>query len=77
MSLRRAINNKCRECIYCPITGTGPLRQLCAAYTLKLCPLGPVRPKPRPTNALALNRYALRSCIRGIKSAILYNNNKI
>ena len=55
MSLRHAINNKCRECIYCPITGTGSWRRLCAACTSKPCPFWPVRPEPCPTNALALN----------------------
>ncbi len=46
MSLRKAINSKCRECIYCPISGNGSWRQQVAACTSKTCALYPVRPKP-------------------------------
>ena len=44
-SLRKAINDKCRECIYDPKSGTGTWRQqvdTCTSYT---CPLYPVRPR--------------------------------
>lgn len=45
-SLRSAINAKCRECIYCPLTGTGSWRQQVAACTSINCALFDVRPKP-------------------------------
>ncbi len=44
MSLRKAINNKCIECIYDPIGGPGSWRQQVEACTSKNCPLFPVRP---------------------------------
>jgi hypothetical protein len=44
MSLRKAINNKCVECIYDPIGGPGSWRQQVEACTSKNCPLFPVRP---------------------------------
>lgn len=46
MSLRKSINNKCRECIYCPNSGGGSWRQQVAACTSKNCPLFNVRPMP-------------------------------
>lgn len=58
-SLRSAINAKCRECIYCPLTGTGTWRQQTAACSSKGCPLWPVRPMPYPANKQMLN--ALKS----------------
>jgi hypothetical protein len=45
MSLRRAINEKCRECIYDPLSGGGTWRQQVEACTSRNCPLYPVRPK--------------------------------
>lgn len=47
MSLRQAINAKCRECIYDPIGGAGHWRQQVAACTSHGCPLFAVRPMPR------------------------------
>ena len=44
MSLRQAINNKCRECIYEPYPGGGSWRQQVEACTSPKCPLFPVRP---------------------------------
>jgi hypothetical protein len=44
MSLRKAINDKCIECIYDPIGGPGTWRQQVEACTSKCCPLFPVRP---------------------------------
>jgi hypothetical protein len=55
MSLRKAINDKCRECIYCPITGNGSWRQQVAACTSKKCALYPVRPKPANDITKGLN----------------------
>jgi hypothetical protein len=45
MSLRAAINAKCKECIYDPISGRGTWRQQVEACTSRTCPLFPVRPK--------------------------------
>jgi len=57
MSLRQAINNKCRECIYCPLTGAGSWRQQVENCTSVSRPLFSVRPKstgyiPEAENAL-------------------------
>lgn len=43
MSLRKAINDKCRECIY-DERGGGTWRQQVEACTAFKCPLYPVRP---------------------------------
>ncbi|MCU0767569.1 MAG: hypothetical protein MUE39_09370 [Gammaproteobacteria bacterium] len=45
MSLRAAINRKCRECIYDAKSGAGTWRQQIEACTATTCPLWPVRPK--------------------------------
>lgn len=55
-SLRSAINSKCRECIYCPLTGNGSWRLQVENCTSISCPLYTVRPKstgyiPEATNA--------------------------
>ena len=47
MSLRRAINAKCRECIHDPAS-PGRWRQQVAACTSYSYPLYEVRPVPRP-----------------------------
>ena len=44
MSLRAAINAKCKECIYDPVSGKGTWRQQVEACTAPSCPLYPVRP---------------------------------
>lgn len=44
MSLRKAINDKCKECIYDPIAGRGNWRQQVEACTSRACPLYIVRP---------------------------------
>lgn len=44
-SLRKAINDKCKECIYDPGSGQGTWRQQVEACTSYSCPLYPVRPK--------------------------------
>jgi hypothetical protein len=43
MSLRRAVNAKCKECIYDPYRG-GNWRQQVQACTSPHCPLFPARP---------------------------------
>ena len=48
MSLRKAVNAKCRECLYDPLSGLGNWRQQVSACTSSECPLFPVRPKSRP-----------------------------
>lgn len=46
-SLRKAINDKCRSCIYDPLSGLGNWRQQVSACTIVTCPLYPVRPVSR------------------------------
>ena len=46
-SMRRAINAKCKECIYDPIGGNGTWRQQVEACTAPDCPLYPLRPVSR------------------------------
>jgi hypothetical protein len=48
MSMRRAINEKCKDCIYDPLCGGGNWRQQVEACTIKSCSLWPYRPKSRP-----------------------------
>lgn len=48
MSLRKAINAKCRECLYDPLSGLGNWRQQVSACTSSECPLFLVRPKSKP-----------------------------
>jgi hypothetical protein len=47
-SLRKAINAKCRECIYDPNGGGGTWRQQVEACSSPSCPLYVVRPISRP-----------------------------
>ena len=44
MSLRKAVNAKCRECIYDPNSGQGTWRKQVEDCTSPLCPLFPYRP---------------------------------
>lgn len=48
MSLRKAINDKCRDCIYDPQSGLGNWRQQVTLCTIKACPLWMVRPLSSP-----------------------------
>jgi hypothetical protein len=45
MSLRQAINDKCKDCIYDPESGLGTWRQQVDACGAISCPLHPVRPR--------------------------------
>jgi hypothetical protein len=45
MSMREAINAKCRDCAYDPVSGLGTWRQQTEACTIKTCSLWPYRPK--------------------------------
>lgn len=47
LSLRKAINEKCKSCGYDPLAGQGAWRQQIEACTIKVCPLWPVRPLSR------------------------------
>lgn len=49
MSLRKSIDAKCKECIYCPLQ-RGTWRQQVEACTSVSCPLHSVRPKPIKTS---------------------------
>lgn len=51
LSLRTAIDAKCRGCIYDPIGGTGTWREQVAACTSRTCPLFQARPLPRKGGA--------------------------
>ena len=44
LSLRAAINHKCRECIHDPVGGFDNWREQVTACTSRACPLYPVRP---------------------------------
>ena len=46
MSLRQAINAKCRDCIYDPNCGGGTWREQVAQCSAPGCPLWAVRPAP-------------------------------
>jgi hypothetical protein len=48
MSLRNAINEKCKWCIYDPLSGEGNWRQQVTKCTSTDCPLYPVRPISKP-----------------------------
>jgi hypothetical protein len=46
VSLRGAINAKCKDCIYDPLSGGGTWREQVAQYSAPACPLWIVRPSP-------------------------------
>lgn len=43
-SMRKAINNKCKECVYDPVGGAGTWRQQVEACSCSSCPLFEIRP---------------------------------
>ena len=47
MSLRAAIDAKCKDCIYDPLCGGGTWREQVAQCSSVDCPLWPYRPMPR------------------------------
>lgn len=49
MSLRKAINAMCKDCIYDPIGGTGTWRKQVLECTSYKCALHPYRPTPYQT----------------------------
>ena len=59
MSLRRVINEKCKDCIYDPAS-SGTWRQQVALCSIKTCPLWDVRAKPTsPTPESTLRWYGV------------------
>ena len=58
MSLRNAINEKCKDCIYDPQSGLGNWRQQVDGCPSTDCPLFPVRPRSRPKNGRPLDAGA-------------------
>jgi hypothetical protein len=52
MSLRGAINRKCKECIYDPVSGTGAWRQQVQNCMSKSCALYEVRPTSKAANKI-------------------------
>jgi hypothetical protein len=46
MSLRKAIDAKCKDCIYDPLCGGGTWREQVAQCSCPSCPLWIVRPAP-------------------------------
>ena len=46
MSLRAAVDAKCKDCIYDPRSGGGTWREQVAQCTVTRCALWPVRPAP-------------------------------
>lgn len=53
MSLRKAINDKCRECCYDSKSGLGTWRQQVEGCPCTLCPLFSVRPQTLPKRPLS------------------------
>jgi hypothetical protein len=47
ISLRAAVNAKCKDCIYDPKCGGGTWREQVAQCSELNCPLWPVRPQPK------------------------------
>jgi len=46
-SLRKSINDKCKDCIYDPLSGLGTWRQQTEGCTATECPLYEVRPRSK------------------------------
>lgn len=44
-SMRKAINDKCKDCIYDPKSGMGTWKQQTDACTIMTCSLWPLRPR--------------------------------
>lgn len=63
MSLRQAVNEHCKNCIYDPQSGLGTWRQQVEACTVTECAIWPHRPKSKKRNPnpgeqpLALKRW--------------------
>ncbi len=57
IGMRKAINEKCKDCIYDPASGLGTWRQQTEGCTSTTCPLYPLRPVSA-TGDVALSRKA-------------------
>ena len=71
-SLRKAINDKCRDCIYDPKCGGGTWREQIAQCSAKDCPLWPYRAAPSsgpfaspPRDPLSVERAWLVRAVGG------------
>lgn len=53
MSLRNAINAKCKDCIYDPLAGLGQWREQVEHCPCTDCPLHAVRPRSGASRALS------------------------
>ena len=53
MSLRKSINEKCKQCTYDDQSGFGTWRQQTEACTVRSCPLFEVRPISKPKSSEA------------------------
>ena len=73
MSLRKAINAKCKDCTYDPKSHGGTWRQQVEACAVTLCPLHPVR--PRATSRLQHSQSGGHSTERVGRFANLENSN--
>ena len=65
MSLRKAINEKCKDCIYDPLAGGSWLKQV-ELCTCSDCPLYPVRPITRETKRNLANELLSKNLKEGI-----------
>jgi hypothetical protein len=60
MSLRRVINEKCKDCIYDPAS-KGTWRQQVSLCCIRSCPLWSFRPKPtRPIPLTVISNYTTK-----------------
>ena len=61
MSLRKAINEKCRDCIYDPLSGLGHWRQQVEACLIASCSLHRVRPRSSPKRCSSANSVVIET----------------
>ena len=77
ISLRKAINEKCKDCIFDPQCGGGTWRAQVAQCSARNCPLWPIRPAPSsgpfanpPRDPDTVTREWLTAAVGEAKSAI-------
>ena len=68
MSLREAINAKCKECLFDSIGGSGKWREQVGACTANSCPLFDVRPKPKKAQRTTLRHLNGNFTLEGSKT---------
>ena len=73
MGLRKAVDLKCKECIYDPIGGPGSWRQQVEACTSYKCPLFDKRPRPesKPVESTSKERSSILGSKNGQIQVIL------